>query len=199
MGRPKALIRFSNSRCFLDQVLHVYASAGVTAATVVLASSMRQNPACRQILTSLRRLPAAMPTTFLYHTSPSADRLASVAVGLANTGSDSYIFLQDVDRPFITKELLRGLKASIPFEGFVAPDIDGHGGHPMLLSPECGYALSQRLSTRHSPAETLRDAMADFSRRLIPIAPAWSEERHAQVNINSLDDYALHFGRELSS
>lgn len=180
MGSPKAFLPYAAEETFLDRVLAVYAAAGCDAVVV-----LRDRAGAFPVISRRR---AARPRAVLvaYNRDPESDRIGSIRRGLAIAPRRAPIFVQDVDRPFVGLEVLDALLSSLPNDGYAAPDIDGHGGHPLLLSA----AAAERLRADRS-SSTLRDALEGFARVLVPIV-----DRACDLNINTPDDYRLHFASE---
>lgn len=216
MGSPKALLHFSAQasptmpsptmpsptmpETFLDHLLAVYRAAGVERATVVWAESARRDAQVLHAIAHPRTI--SLKTRHVFHEDPSADRLASVLFGLRRADGSSKVFLQDVDRPFVTTDAIRSLLmcANATDGGYAAPDVFGHAGHPLLLSPEVTHALldehkpAQLSSDEHSmtPVMTLRDLLRPFPGTLVPVG-SMEEAFFLAININTPAEYRQYF------
>ena len=184
MGFPKALLPFSGSRTFLDHLVDVYSSIGCD---VVLVLS----PAVSRLARGLARAPATPPPASLrlaINRDPDGDRLSSIRIGLETPAAGSAVFLQDVDRPFVTPPVLRALLERLGPHGYAAPDLGGRGGHPLLVAPAVAAALRSDRRSR-----TLREALAGFERTLVDVG-----ESRCELNINTPELYRLHVSAEAS-
>jgi CTP:molybdopterin cytidylyltransferase MocA len=210
MGSPKALLPFlplspatlssAISETFLDHILAVYRAVGVERITVVWAEAARRDPRILHCISHPRIV--SLKITHQFHDDPNADRLASIIRGLRYVDRTSSIFLQDVDRPFITTSVIAAMLASgeesiVGNAGYAAPDLDGHPGHPLLLSPRVVTTLlddSAKPSERsllESPS-TLRDLLQTYACKLVKISSG-GEAKQLEVNINTPTDYRRYF------
>ncbi|HET6401674.1 MAG TPA: nucleotidyltransferase family protein [Candidatus Kapabacteria bacterium] len=195
MGSPKALLHFSSHETFLDRILAVYRAAGIERVTVVWAKMARYDPRILHYLSHPRYV--SLKTRHEFHDDPEADRLASVFRGLRHADGASGIFLQDVDRPFVTKSVISAMLACHEKEGYSAPEIFGRAGHPLLLSPH----LVTQLQCVPPIDSTLREILQPYPCTLVPIE---SMEGAAllDVNVNTPAEYRRYFpsvsaGKEL--
>lgn len=171
MGRPKALLPFSGKETFLDHLLGLYAE--IRSYPILVLNRTEREP----ILDRLSALPLSL--TIAFNNDPDGDRLSSIIIGLSEAPRDTYVFVQDVDRPFVTVPLLASLIEHRHSTGYTAPDI---GGHPPLLSPFVVRGL-----LRGANAGALHDALATFERTLIPAI-----DTGCDLNINTPEDYERH-------
>ncbi len=216
MGSPKALLHFSpdanvhytlgkkghgqseeHRETFLDHLLSVYREAGVERATVIWSESARRDARVLHAISHPQSI--SLKTTHVFHDDPSADRLASVMRGLQQTEESSMVFLQDVDRPFATPAVIRALGSAniINGNGYAAPDVFGHAGHPLLLSASAVHSIlnSQRNTTeaRSSGAPiTLRDLLLPLPGTLVTIG-SMEEAFFLALNINTPSEYRRFF------
>jgi CTP:molybdopterin cytidylyltransferase MocA len=107
---------------------------------------------------------------------------------LAHVRPDAHVVIQDVDRPFVSPELIEALQTAHTTFGYTAPIFNGEAGHPILLSPFLVNAL------RDDASKTLREALSPFPRRDVQ----W-DDLQCGTNINDPDDYAEHFPEQLES
>jgi CTP:molybdopterin cytidylyltransferase MocA len=174
MGADKSRLWFTETETFLDHILAVYASLSCRT-IVVRASAAETTLPCRTA-------PTDGTTVVIFNDNPTGDRLSSLLRGLGEVPAGEYLFVQDVDRPFITPGVLHRLLAHRHPTGYTAPDIGGHAGHPVLLSPVVVEALRERTS-----AVTLRDALRGFDRALVGVTAP-----DCDININTPQEYERH-------
>jgi CTP:molybdopterin cytidylyltransferase MocA len=178
MGSPKALLPFRGGRTFLDQLVEVYSEIGCD---VVLVLS----PSVSRLALGSGR-PRSGSLWLAINREPDGDRLSSIRLGLALVPVGSAVFLQDVDRPFVTPQVLRALLERLDPNGYAAPDLGGRGGHPVLVAPSVADALRSDRRSR-----TLRDGLAGFERTLVDVG-----EQRCDLNINTPELYRLHVSAE---
>jgi molybdenum cofactor cytidylyltransferase len=174
MGRDKAVLPFTATETLLDHILAVYASLPCPAIVVRAGAAEPALP---------RRNPLRHTTArIVFNDNPKGDRLSSLMRGIEEVPAGTYLFIQDVDRPFITTWVLRTLLAHRHPTGYTAPDIGGHAGHPVLLSSFVVDALRER-----GTAATLRDALREFDRNLVRVSAP-----DCDLNINTPEEYERH-------
>ncbi len=186
MGSPKALLGYSSRENFLDHILTVYRTAGIERATIVWAHSARRDPLILHAISHPKCI--SLKIAHEFHDAPDANRLASVIRGLRHADGTSRVFLQDIDRPFITTSVLTAMLACKEDEGYVAPEVLGRAGHPLLLSPHLIIRL-QMLPLGHG---TLRDALQPYPRTLVPVS-SMKEGALLEININTPAEYRIYF------
>jgi len=174
MRRTKALLPFSPRETFLEHLLTVYRTVGAQLVVVLPCAGSHA------IVEVVRQ--STFNPTLVWNSNPCGDRLSSILCGLEALSTDRYVFVQDVDRPFVTPSLLHALIASAHSTGYAVPAFDGKSGHPPLISPVVTHAL------RDLPhAATLRRALTHFDRRIVPVT-----SREHDVNINTPEEYERH-------
>jgi molybdenum cofactor cytidylyltransferase len=133
MGTPKALLTFSNGVTFIEQIAEKYLEAGTERIVLVI------NPSLSQKINS-------MPFCQNHHVivvenkEPEKGRIHSIKLGL-NKMAVQPIFIQNVDNPFVTVELLNQMIPLLQPNKYVSPFYKGSGGHPILISKEIALQL----------------------------------------------------------
>ncbi len=194
MGSPKALLPFTLEQrsaatspwTFLDQILAVYRNAGIQRATVVWPHAARRDERILAFLAHPKFI--SVKIQHIFHDDPLAGRLESVLRGLTHSDKTASTFIQDTDRPFITGSVLVALIASAEEEGYTAPDVTGHAGHPILLSP---HLASQMNKLRETKNLTLRDVLEPHPASLVGVSAI--ERALLEININTPEDYEAYF------
>ncbi len=182
MGEPKAFLPFPGKpgEDFLGQVLSVYAAEGLQPAVVLPASIQRSMPD--------RYGATPLPRQIVFNDRQDLGRIHSVRLGLASLRPRGWVIIQDVDRPFVTGELIAALIRARS-KGVTVPTYSGVRGHPVLLSEAVAHAVF--LDKR--PA-TLREALEPFPHREL----AWRDAK-CDVNVNTPDALAAADARTIPS
>jgi CTP:molybdopterin cytidylyltransferase MocA len=188
MGESKALLHFCVHETFLDHILQVYRAAGVERAVVVWPKLARHDLRVQRYLVQDSK--SHRQTIHEFHEDMNADRLTSVIRGLRRISGSSSVFLQDVDRPFITVRAIQSLLEKKGSGGYTAPDTHGHAGHPLLLSPQLVFDLRELDTTATSL--TLREVLLPYPFKLVQIGSA-KETTLLEININTPAEYRRHF------
>jgi CTP:molybdopterin cytidylyltransferase MocA len=144
MGRPKALVRRSDGRAWVDLAVTALLGGGCDAVVVVLGASSREARALVPVRPAVRTVVAAE-----WERGPSASLLA----GLSEASEDpdvTAVLVTLVDLPGLPAEAVRRV---LDDRGRVVPDRaalrravhDGRPGHPVLLGRDHWAALGAAL------------------------------------------------------
>ena len=174
MKSPKALLRYSESENFLEHLIHVYHEAGIQEVVVVMNASIDT----ADLDTGFNK------TTLIKNNFPDRGRLFSLQLGLAAAANADYCFIQNIDNPFVTVELIRQLKGSAARAEYVTPVFNGKGGHPILISSP----VIKEIMKEKNYEKTLREVLTDFSRYRMK-----TDDERIHWNTNSPADYDQYF------
>ncbi len=175
MGQPKALLPYGNGLTFIEQIGKTYLEAGIDKMVWVI------NPSVSQKL-SLMSLCQNHQVIVVENNEPDKGRLHSIRLGLKKLVNQP-TFIQNVDNPFVTVELIQKLIPILQPNTYVSPYYNGIGGHPILISNEI--------------ANQLKDCDSDIPLNLFlaNYEQIKMEQNNSGilVNINTLDDYRSAF------
>lgn len=174
MGCQKADLRFSDTESFLLHLTRVYQMAGIRKITIVA------NPGIKLIF----QKEELCDITWINNPFPEYGRGYSLQLGLAQNRSTDFCFVQNIDNPFTTIELIRQLTKTNATADYAVPVFNGKGGHPILLSSK---VMAFLLNIRNDDFK-LNEVLKQFKR-----AEVTTEEEQVLVNINTPDDYTKFF------
>jgi molybdenum cofactor cytidylyltransferase len=173
MGLPKAFLPFSAQHTFIEQIITIYKNAGIQKIVLVIQPKQKKR---------FENLNMAMPNNLylVYNNKPNNGRLYSILLGLQNLGSMP-VFIQNIDNPFITVELINKLKQKLSAESYVSPQFKGKGGHPVLLSEEL---VNKLLGIELNFETKLSDVLKNYKKIELEI-----ENPQFLTNINTREQY----------
>jgi CTP:molybdopterin cytidylyltransferase MocA len=171
MGTPKALLKWNSSTTFIEKLIHEYLDTGCLKVVCTV------NPLLYPFATDLK-LPENVK--FVLNEHPDWGRMYSVKLGLLKLQGSDFIFLQNVDNPFIDAKIIRRIKDTADSEAWCSPTFQGRGGHPVLL-PD---ALIKAILDDYSPDSTLQQLLKRHPRREVPL-----DTDAITRNINTPGDY----------
>lgn len=177
MGRHKAFLRWNKQYTFIEKIVETYIEAGLTNIVIVA------NKDNRSLLVDLFNRWQNTIKVIVNEKEDSA-RMDSIKLGLSVLESFSWIFIQDVDRPFVSSALLIDMQRLITKGTYVAPVFNGESGHPILISQLIiNHIINQPINDL-----TLRDILKGYNK----VCCNWN---HAEVliNLNSADQLRLYF------
>jgi molybdenum cofactor cytidylyltransferase len=171
MGEPKALLRASDGRRYVEAIAESAQAGGCQRVVVVLGP-----PHGEAIRTAL---PAAIATA--WNAAPERGMLSSVQAGLAALPADvDAALVWPVDIPFVAVATVRAL---VVHSGtIVVPVHNGRGGHPLRVARAC-FAEIMTLDPARG-LKALLDAHAAEVTRLVVA------DRAVLVDVDTPDDYA---------
>lgn len=176
MGTHKALLPFSHYENFLQHIIGIYLNAGISGIIVVKNEDINLNPT---------QYPNA---TIITNNHPEKGRINSIQLGLQAIGENQDCFIQNIDNPFVTEQLLCGLLLHQNEADYISPVYNDIGGHPVLLS---NLALNKIRSNTNGEM-TLRDILNDSIRYKVV-----TNDERCILNINTPDDYSQYFSLNL--
>ena len=180
MGTFKFALRFDDEHTFLEKIIKEYESFG-----------------CRQIILVLNKngfeaVKRDKPAIFekikiVINNHPEFERFYSVKLGLKEIEQNIPVFIQNIDNPFIDKNLLTKLSEACRTAynsdtnvEYYVPVYKSSGGHPVLLSP---VAVGNIKAIKENDLN-FRFVLRKFSRINIPV-----NDEKVLININTPEEY----------
>jgi CTP:molybdopterin cytidylyltransferase MocA len=176
MGQPKALLKWDDSRTFIEKIAGEFIEAGCT--QVICTVNRFTLPMCLNLNVSPN-------VNFVLNEHPEWSRLYSVRLGLKELMDDSYCFIHNVDNPFIHAGIVKSLMENANPKAWISPEYKGKGGHPVLLPP----GAIQKVLEIDSPNVTLQDILGSYPK----IAVQMTDDSILR-NINTPKDYLKMIG-----
>ncbi len=133
MGKPKLFLLFDQKSTFLEKVINVYKDFGIDKIILVVNDEVNQE--------LMRKYPEVIKMCIIViNLNLDLERFYSIKLGLDYVHKNEPVFIQDVDNPFISIEILekmlfqaRTLETDDGGE-YIVPQYQDMGGHPVLLT-----------------------------------------------------------------
>jgi molybdenum cofactor cytidylyltransferase len=175
MGEPKGLVSFRGRPWLLAQ-LDAIANAGGRPVVVLGADRDRY----------LEELPdLSQRARLAFNDDPDRGPFSSLQCGLAAATPAAAVFVLPVDVPAASPDVWRALRGALAGVGgadAAVPELEGRGGHPVLLAPSTAALLQARPATSRldvelaSLAQVLRVPVEDpFVRLNLNAPPDWGK------------------------
>lgn len=172
MGKQKYHLYFSEEETFLDHIIHVYRRFVVSELVLVVNESV-----------DLEAFQDNETINIVVNNKMEYGRFYSVQLGLKEL-KNRYVFIQNIDNPFVNTGLLMSLQKGIGLADFAVPVYERKGGHPVLLSPDVIEPMVNSFkSTSH-----FNDVLKSFNRQDVFV-----NDPYIGVNINTSEDYQKYF------
>lgn len=191
MNFPKAFLLY-RGKTFLKQIVEEYYHAGIKNIYVVLNESFCYGE-WEKYLDQVK--PKA---TLIKNSNPELGRFHSLKLGMENMLNSSvqsgteleFCFIQNIDNPFVNKELIDSLRESRNSLGYTSPIYKGRKGHPILVSKK----IIQHFCELPDGNFNLKNLLSSFPKQEVEM-----KNGDILININTAEDYKKHIGeRELS-
>jgi len=170
MKMHKALLKISEEKNFLQHIVDVYQKAGVDKIFVVKNSNID----ITEMGIDIARV------TVIDNFYPDRGRVFSLQLGLIKAANADYCFIQNIDNPLISTDLLKSLYALRATADYVSPEYNGIGGHPIIISS----SIINNIISSTNQENTLRDILKQHSRNILATG-----DENCIMNINLPSDY----------
>jgi molybdenum cofactor cytidylyltransferase len=175
MGSQKAMLPYSRSKTFVEQIAETYIEWGCTPVTIVINKELDRSHA----ICSLRE-----KCHLILNDKPEAGRFYSVQLGLSSCNETDYCFIQNVDNPFTEVKTLDLLFKYRKNDYYNVPVYSRQGGHPILIPRK----IIDRLFQFHPTETNLKEILAEFPTQRVKV-----HSNSILININSPEDYQSYF------
>ncbi|MCP4458338.1 MAG: NTP transferase domain-containing protein [Cytophagales bacterium] len=180
MGFPKPWLSINGEATFLEHLVKVYSDHGVDKIAVVLNNAFYSDPWMDHIRNIEKH------SLVIKNDQLGKGRLHSIRIGLEKLKDTEFVFIQNIDNPYIDSKVIDALRESANPNGVSIPTFKGKGGHPVLISNKITMSLMEGYNIR----DTLHNVFDEFERRYIEV-----ENENVLININTPKEYSrMQFG-----
>jgi molybdenum cofactor cytidylyltransferase len=177
MGELKPFLRFSENLTFLERIIQVYHSRHITNLIIVVNDEVHQR------MQKLKSMPNNH-SKIIINPFPEYGRFYSIKLAMQELRNDSFVYLQNIDNPFVTEKTLLALKNEICDSDFAVPVFEKQSGHPILLSAGVVTEIAQTKDNNSN----LRIILSSFQKHEVEV-----HDPGILININTPDDYLKNF------
>ncbi len=182
-GQPKAWLPFNHDYNFIQNLIYQYTRAGIENIVLVTHAQL-----IKKLKQQIHENLFADSIKIVCNIRPVSDRFYSLKLGLNNMDTAGSAFIQNIDNPFTTSDLINQMKAKIEPGKFVVPVYLNKKGHPILLSKE----IIQYIREIKSDSEDLRNVLENFSFEAVSV-----DDEKILANINTEEDYLKYFNHAI--
>lgn len=172
MLSTKAFLPFNDQHTFLEKIVSTYLNWGCDEIVVVV------NPETARKIDDGFSLPGTVSLVVNEHLE--FERFHSVKLGLKQIRKAACCFIQNVDNPFISFEILDQLYQEKSDAYYVNPTFEDKGGHPILIHKT---AMEQIIKNAENHTN-LREALGN-----IPVKRVEVNDATILLNINDPKEY----------
>lgn len=171
MGPPKPFL-LMEGKTFIENISDGYLQFGVRQSVLVLNNSF-----IRFFPTGIRNLDVVP------NRHPENGRLYSLRAGLKKLSDSDFVFIHNVDNPFVEQNILSNIWANRSDHAYVVPSHLGRGGHPVLLPRK----IIRSILSVDDTSCTLREILHRFDKIEVETG-----SYRIFTNINTWNDYEEH-------
>jgi len=182
MKYPKPFLPFDSQITFIEKIVLEYYNFGCSEVIIVLNKELNLQP------WDINLSNISSKTSIIINKHSDFGRFYSIQLGTKALQNIEQCFIQNVDNPFIDQDLLKEIYSSRVNNGYVVPIYLDKGGHPVLISNNVIKSIIEEKNIYINFKEKLKK----FNRKSISVV-----SKKLLVNINTIEDYKLHFDKEL--
>jgi len=174
MGFPKPWLSFSEEVSFLEHLVDFYVGLEFKNIVVVLNEKFCADNWKKQIVNIEQN------ALIVQNNQVEKGRMYSLKLGLEKSKDSDFVFIQNIDNPFVTKNVIDNLVQNAHAGGACIPTFKEKGGHPILIS----NTVVKHILDDFIPSATLRDVLKQFPQNRVEV-----ENDSILLNINTPLDY----------
>jgi len=172
MNFPKAFLKWDAKTTFLEKILKELIDFKVNKIVVVLNEKSYKH-------LNNNSLSESENVKFIINSFPELGRFYSIKLALEKIKTE-FCFIQNVDNPFINRNILEKLFINKIDDGYTIPSFQSKGGHPIIINNQIKQDLL--FSTNQF---ILREFLRNYKCQKIDF-----EDSRTLVNINTPQDFA---------
>ncbi len=176
MKMSKAELKYDRKQNFFQKITNEYINFGCKEIIVVMNSENYNS------LKSKIRISEKIK--IVINKFPERGRFYSLKTGISKLNEIQYIFLQNIDNPFVNQDVLHLLDSNSKKADYIIPSYKGKGGHPILISRE----ITNKIQNFSEENIHLKTFLNGFKKIYLD-----TDNKKITANINTISDYHLYF------
>ena len=171
MNYPKPFLTIGG-KTFLERICKTYFDSGIKNIYLVINKKFLSDN------WNIYYKPINTFVSIIENAQQNLGRDYSIKLGAEKVKDAEYCFIQNIDNPFVSKEIISQLWKNKIAGGYTSPEFQGQNGHPILISNKI---IRNILSAEN---ENLRDVLNKYERKSIDV-----DNERILCNINTNIDY----------
>ena len=177
MGQEKALLPFSENKSFVCQLIQTYLK--LQKSNIFVLVNPKNENSIKQVCYKFKD-----QLTFVTNTEAEKGRHWSIITGLKQIEKGRAVFIQNIDNPFTSINILQAMLKDYRADSFLVPQFKGKNGHPLLL----GSALVEEMKRDENSIVDLKSFLNKHEKRSLI-----TQEETILANINTPEEYKKWF------
>lgn len=174
MNCPKPWLIFENNATFLETIINRYKCLGFKKIVISLNKAFFLTDYTDRI--EFLELHA----TIIQNNYPEKGRLYSLYIALKELKEVDFVFIHNVDNPFVDVEVVNTLYKERNSVGSTIPSYQGQAGHPIII----GKIVIDEIINNYEKYETLKEVINQFDKKYVEV-----NSSNILININTPQDY----------
>lgn len=173
MGKPKAFLEFNDELSFIEKISQEYQSFGVR--NIIIVRNNIDN--WFDFIDKNKNIETVI------NKNPEKGRFSSIILGINKLIDKEFIFIQNIDNPFVNQQILSKIYNSKEKNSYVSPVYELKGGHPILVHKN----IFTQILNKNNKNQNLKHILQPFKRINVLI-----NNKNILLNINTQEDYYKH-------
>lgn len=171
-GQNKAFLRWNSEMNFLEKIVSTYSESGINNGFIVVNNDT---------FNELKQYNISRFKGFniIVNYFPDKGRLYSLKLAVEKMNDCKYCFIQNIDNPFVSSELISELLNKIENNNYLVPSFEGKNGHPALVND---IILKTILNTNYNVG--IKEVLSNFDKKIINF-----NDKTILYNINTDEEY----------
>ncbi|NCO55028.1 MAG: hypothetical protein COS14_14355 [Bacteroidetes bacterium CG02_land_8_20_14_3_00_31_25] len=172
MKTPKPFLLFNKSQTFIEKIISNYQLFGCKKIVVVTNKEL------------VNKFINYSNVKYVINDKLEYERFYSIKLGLQNIGKCDFCFVQNVDNPFIDKDILTYIFSENLHDACIVPCFNNKGGHPILLPKK----ITDKIKNIKQNNVNFKNILKKFKNYNLGIPKS-----EILININSPKEYNFYF------
>ena len=174
MNSPKPFLKFDKNTTFIEKIIAGYQKFGCD--EIIIVVNTENFETVRKFKTD--------NISIVINENLELEKFHSVKLGFQKMQDCDFCFIQDVDNPFITKDILTYVYSENLPDQYIIPSYKGKGGHPILLPKR----IITDLKNCQQQIANLKEFLSEYKNYKLEIP-----NKDILININTLEEYNYYF------
>lgn len=173
MGSSKSFLKYNEVELFIQHIISEYHSFGCK--DIIIVTNAKD---VKWFIDNANTLQKNL--FILTNLHPEWHRFYSLKLAAKEAIKNDYVFVHNVDNPFVNMNILIELMANRQNADYIIPEYKGKGGHPILISQKVIHDIvSEEQDLLH-----LKDFLKKYTQKRVGV-----DDENILVNINNIDEY----------